>query len=283
MKIISEKRCIIGEGPIWNESEKRLYYTNGMGNEICMFDISTGELKVRPFEKGAAAFAFDRENRLIVSSFNCGVFILNDDDTTQGIYDTEKYPIKYCNDMKVGPDGRLYVGTQSGKMAGTSDATDGKLYSIDKSGNVRVLLDNISVSNGLEWSIDEKLFYHTDSVTQIIKEYAFDLESGDIKYTGRSLKVPNVDGFTIDENGNIYAACWGHGYVAVIDTKEFKIKSHMQVPVKAPSSCGFAGENMDILAITTASYQVNIEEDKNAGYTLLKKMQTRGRKPYLFG
>ena len=39
MECISKKRCIIGEGPIWNEKESCLYYTNGMGSEICKLDI----------------------------------------------------------------------------------------------------------------------------------------------------------------------------------------------------------------------------------------------------
>ena len=53
------------------------------------------------------------------------------------------------------------------------------IISIDKDGNVCVLLDNLLLSNGLEWSVDEKRFYHTDSDTRIIKEYDFDKISGE--------------------------------------------------------------------------------------------------------
>ena len=68
MQKVSEKRCVIGEGPIWNDKEKRLYYTNGMGgNELCILDIYTGKLEVRPLKIGSAAYAFDKKNRLIVS------------------------------------------------------------------------------------------------------------------------------------------------------------------------------------------------------------------------
>ncbi len=95
---------------------------------------------------------FSKNNELIVSTDD-GVFILNGDNTTSPIYHTDKFDIKYCNDMKVGPDGRIYVGTQSSKRKGVSDKTDGKLYSIDKNGNVCVLLDNLILSNGLEWSM----------------------------------------------------------------------------------------------------------------------------------
>ncbi len=30
MNTICDKRCIIGEGPIWNEKEQKLYFTNEM-------------------------------------------------------------------------------------------------------------------------------------------------------------------------------------------------------------------------------------------------------------
>ena len=282
MKIINDKRCIIGEGPIWNTIEQKLYFTNGMGNEICMLDIYSGKLEVRPLDFGCAAFCFDKANRLIVST-ETGVYILNDDNTTLPIYDTNKYNLKYCNDMKVGPDGRIYVGTQSGKRKGVSGKIDGKLYSIDKDGNVCVLLDNLLLSNGLEWSIDEKRFYHTDSDTQIIKEYNFDKKSGEISYTGREIKVSGVDGFTLDKSNNLLVACWGCGHIAVVDTTVMQIIKYIEVPAKIPASCAFGGDDMQNLVVVTAALDADLENDKNAGCTFIKRMEEGGRKPYLFG
>ena len=42
-------------------------------------------------------------------------------------------------------------------------------------------------------------------------------------------------------------------------------------------------KNMDMLAVTTASYYVDLEKDENAGYTWIMKHDVGGRKPYLFG
>ena len=187
------------------------------------------------------------------------------------------------NDMKVGPDGRIYVGTQSSKRKGISEEIDGKLYSIDKDGNVRVLLEGLRLSNGMEWSLDEKRFYHTDSDTGIIREYFFDKESGDIVYTGREISVPGVDGFTIGMDGCLYVGCWGRGHVAVVDTETLSVRSHIEMPAKIPTSCGFMGEEMDHLAVTTADYGSDLEKDPNAGFTVIQMMNTTGRAPYLFG
>lgn len=282
MITICDRRCIIGEGPIWNEKEQKLYFTNGMGNEICKLDIESGKLTVCSLDFGCAAFCFDKKYRLIVSTDD-GVFILNDDNSTSTIYDINKYSLKYCNDMKVGPDGRIYVGTQSGKRKGISGEADGKLYSISKHGNVRVLLDNLILSNGLEWSMDEKRFYHTDSDTGIIREYDFNKEEGTIEFTGRYVNVSCVDGFTIDQNDFLYAACWGQGHIAVIDTAIMQITEFIEVPAKIPASCAFAGYDMQNLIVVTASLGADMQKDMNAGYTFLKNMEVGGRKPYLFG
>ena len=284
-KILSSKRCNLGEGPIWNARERRLYYTNGYGaDELCIYDFATDKIAVRRLPLAAAAYAFDRQNRLIISHAG-GVHILNDDDTLTPIYDNELYKIEFDNDMKVGPDGAIYVGTQSRKRKKLSDDIDGKLYRISPDGKVKVLLDGLLLSNGMEWSLDETRFYHTDSDTGIIKEYFFDKKTGNIAFTGRETRVPGVDGFTIGEDGCLYVGCWGRGHIAVIDTETMQLKEEIKIPARVPSSCGFCGDNMDVLAITTVSdgHFTGVETDENAGFTLLLKTETRGRTPYLFG
>ncbi len=278
MELICNKRCIIGEGPIWNEKEKLLYFTNGMGNEFCTLDIDTGKLNVIPL--GVAAIAFDSLYRPIFSRGD-GVFRYDNGKLVE-LYDTSRYKLRYCNDMKVGPDGRIYVGTQSTKRLGLSNDLDGKLYSIDKDGNVRTLLDGLILSNGMEWSVDEKHFYHTDSDTHTIREYDFDKESGDIHFTGREVAVHGVDGFTVDSENRLYVACWGHSRIAVINTEKMEIESSIELPIKKPASCAFAGENMDKFVVVSASYNSDLSEDQKAGFTFMDEDLARGRKPYLF-
>ena len=283
MRILSKKRCLIGEGPVWNPFEHKLYHVNGFGeNEIRIIDVENGDESVRKLDFSVAAIGFSQKGELLISCQD-GAFILNDDNTRSPLYDRGQYEIKYGNDAKVGPDGRFYVGTQSSKRFGAGNEIDGKLYSIDKDGKVKVLLDGLLLSNGFDWSIDEKRFYHTDSDTGIIKEYDFDKQNGEICFTGRQVCVPGVDGFTIDQNDMLYVACWGQGHIAVVDTADMKIRDYIKVPAKIPASCGFIGENMEQLVIVTATLGVNIAEDTNAGFTFVCETEARGRKPYLFG
>ena len=75
----------------------------------------------------------------------------------------------------------------------------------------------------------------------------------------------------------------GKGHIAVVDTKRMTLERYIDIPCNIPSSCCFAGEISDILAITTASYGADIKEDGYAGHTILLKIEKGGRKPYLFG
>ncbi len=283
MKVLSDKRCLIGEAPIWNEFDNKLYHINGYGsNEICCIDLETMENRVRKLPFGVVAIGFSKKGEMLVSCAD-GAFILNDDNTRTPLYDREKYEIKYGNDAKVGPDGRFYIGTQSSKKKGVSEDIDGKFYRIDKNGEVKVLLDGLILSNGFDWSMDEKRLYHTDSATHIIKEYDFNKQTGEIIYTGRQVEVRGVDGITIDRNDFLYVACWGRGHIAVVDTADMQIKEYIDVPAKIPASCGFVGKDMKDLAVVTATLGANLEKDINAGYTFIYNTKTKGRKPYLFG
>ena len=282
MEILSKKRCIIGEGPIWNEFNKKLYQVNGFADEILEIDIHTKEVKTRKLPFGVAAMAFSKNGEMIVSCQD-GAYILNPDDSRVPLYDTEIYEIKYGNDAKVGPDGRYYIGTQSSKFKGTGDTIDGKLYRIDKNGEVKVLLDGLILSNGFDWSMDGKRLYHTDNMTRIIREYDFDIEKGEINFTGREIKVAGVDGFTIDKNDYLFVTRWGYGDIAVVDTADMKIIDYIKVPANAPASCCFAGDDMNYLVVVSASNGKDVNIDTHAGYTFISDVKTKGRKPYLFG
>ena len=104
-----------------------------------------------------------------------------------------------------------------------------------------------------------------------------------MEFTGRQVNVTCVDGFTVNQNGELIAACWGQSHLAVIDTKTMTIKEHVKLPVSIPASCGFFGDGMKQLAITTASYKADTAADPDTGYLCITKMNIGGRKPYLFG
>ena len=281
MEIICKHRTFIGEGPIWNRFDNKLYFVNSKENEIIKLSIKSGEYETLKLAFPVSALAFNRQGQMLLSCPD-GAYFLNSDYSRTLMYNANECNILYGNDAKVGPDGRFYIGTMSSKRKGVSDKVDGKLYSIDTSGTVKILLDSLLLSNGMEWSIDEKYLYHTDSDTGIIKEYSFNKQTGDIAFTGRSVEVTGVDGFTIDKNGILYVACWGQGHIALVDSAKMQITGYIEVPTKIPASCCFAGENLDSLIVVTATFMQDVTIEKNAGFTFICKTNSQGRTPYLF-
>ena len=284
MKILAQKRCIIGEGPIWNEREGLLYFVNaGGGKEICAYDPQSGELTVYPQEVGVSAIAFAKDGRMLVTRPDGAFFLDCVSGNITPLYDTSRYRLQYCNDAKVGPDGRFYVGTQSEWRQKRSDRVDGKLWRIDPDGTVTLLLDGLILSNGMDWSPDERVFYHVESGTHTIREFEFDKQTGSIRPTGRSLFLKGADGMTVTQTGELMVACWGQSRVAVVNPHSMTCREELCLPTTAPASCCFFGERMNTLAITTASYHRDLEKDPNAGYLYSQKTNQKGRLPYLFG
>jgi len=60
------------------------------------------------------------------------------------------------------------------------EAKKGRLYSLEKDGNLKNHLKFIDISNGLAWSPDDKTFYYVDSLTYLVEAFDFDLVKGSI-------------------------------------------------------------------------------------------------------
>lgn len=56
----------------------------------------------------------------------------------------------------------------------------GSLYIIDEKLEPKRKISSVSISNGLEWSEDNKMFYFIDTTTNKVFAYDFDLPSGNI-------------------------------------------------------------------------------------------------------
>ena len=101
-------------------------------------------------------------------------------------------------------------------------------------------------------------------------------------FTGRQIEIPGVDGFTVDRE-NCLLVSSGLGKILRINTADFTCVDEYEVNAKYTASCGFCGENMDILAVVTSRYRLDVEKNPGAGLTYVRKMEVPGRKPYLFG
>jgi sugar lactone lactonase YvrE len=161
------------------------------------------------------------------------------------------------------PDGRFYCGS----MAYDQRPGAGALYRLDPDGSVHVVLENVTISNGLEWSPDASRAYYNDTPTQRIDVFDYDGESG---LTGRRLfaEIPveagGPDGLTVDEEGGVWVALYGGGAVRRY-TPDGVLDEVIEVAAKQVTACTFGGSSLNQLFITTSREGLEPGEDPLAG------------------
>ena len=83
------------------------------------------------------------------------------------------------NDGACDPQGRFWAGT----LADDFRPGGGALYRLDRDGRVELMLDDLTISNGLGWSPDGATMYLVDSGPRLVHAFRFD------QLTGRSQKA----------------------------------------------------------------------------------------------
>jgi sugar lactone lactonase YvrE len=157
------------------------------------------------------------------------------------------------NDAVCDPAGRFWAGT----VAGDRRAGAGVLYRLDPSGQISVVLDGVTESNGLGWSPDGGTFYYIDSgePRPRIRSFPCDLAAGtlgaprDLVQPPASFGIP--DGLVVDADGCLWVAFWGGGAVRRYSPAG-ELMAELPVPVSQPSCPAFGGPGLEDLYVTTA-------------------------------
>lgn len=163
----------------------------------------------------------------------------------------EDLPANRSNDAKCDPAGRLWLGTMP--EDGASPA--GGLYRV-AGGHAELVLTGCTISNGLGWSPAGERLYYVDSPTRRIDVLDFDIASGAATHRRPLVDVAHLpgvpDGLAVDVEGALWVAFHDGGAVHRF-AADGEHLSTIEVPVARPTSCAFAGPELDRLVITTAT------------------------------
>ena len=81
---------------------------------------------------------------------------------------------------------------------------------------------------------------------------------------------------TIDHQGMLWIALWGGGAVSRWNPLTGELLEKYELPVQNVSSCCFGGKDMDLLFITTASQDTDMEKYPLAGSIFMMKTRVKG-------
>ncbi|MGI9505878.1 MAG: SMP-30/gluconolactonase/LRE family protein, partial [Geminicoccaceae bacterium] len=242
----------LGEAPIWHPAERRLYWVDILHPAVYRFDPATGMNEVCEPGKLVSAVLLGRDGALRIASQD-GIEQLDFEscrispfvDPENGLAQNR------LNDAKVDPSGAIWVGS----MRLDASKPSGGLYRISPTGEVMRADGGITVSNGMDWSPDQRTFYFVDTVPGKIYAYDVDPSLGAISNRRIFAEVPESegrpDGLCIDAEGGVWCAIWD-GWRVNRYAPDGMLERVLDMPVPRPTSVMFGGDDLKTLYITTA-------------------------------
>ena len=247
-----------GEGPVWSERWGGLRWVDMLAGDVLSLaadgtvarrHVSAVVAALRPRRSGGAVLAVERG------------FALEDDDGTltrlDELWNDEGVRM---NEGGCDPDGRFYCGS----MAYDKRRGAASVYRLDPDRSVHVVLTDVTISNGLDWSPDSSRAYYNDTDTGRIDVFDYDAETG-LTERRTFVQTPGrPDGLTVDAEGGVWVALSGGGRVLRYDA-DAALEAVVELPVRKVTACTFGGAGLDELFITTSREGLAPEDEPASG------------------
>jgi sugar lactone lactonase YvrE len=273
-------RCFLGEGPYWHAGRQSFFWVDIENGKLFENNLKTEKTKTRSFPHRLTVVLEDKEGNLILGlDRKLARFDLETEELTWLCEVESEFPLHRFNDGKVDTNGRIWIGTLSTLF--TEGA--GSLYRVDLDLKPEKQLDQLTISNGMAWTEDNRTFYFIDTPTRQIKAYNFDLESGEIEFERIAVEIAEElgypDGMCIDKEGMLWVAHYGGSGVFRWNPNTGELLEKIKLPAPHVTSCCFGGPNLDQLLITTAQENLSeaqLKEFPMSGDVFLVKTKTQG-------
>jgi len=248
---IVECKTILGEGPLWDVREQRIYWIDSVGAKIYRAKPDGSDVEQWGVEAKIGSFAL-RERGGAILALQSG-FHLFDFETGRSSLIANPDPGDSrvrLNDGKVDRRGRFVAGS----MDTTEQTGLGILYRIDPDLSIHRLDRGIVVSNGPCWSPDSEIFYFSDSRSHAIWAYDYDLDTGNVANKRKFATLEGDDGLpdgaTVDAEGYVWSVGVYHGKILRF-APDGSLDRRIEFPVKCVSSVMFGGPDLDVLYVTS--------------------------------
>jgi sugar lactone lactonase YvrE len=261
-----------GEGPVWSERWGGLRWVDMLAGDVLSLGAD-GVIERRHVGSIAAALRPRRQGGAVIG-VERGFALEDADGTLTHLDPLWTDPGVRMNDGGCDPDGRFHCGS----MAYDKRPGAGALYRLDPDRSVHVVLEGVTISNGLEWSPDGSRAYYNDTPTRRVAVLDYDREAG---LTGLRpfVEIPaeagRPDGLTVDGEGGVWVALIGGGAVRRY-TAGGVLDAVVEVPARRVTACTFGGPRLDQLFITTSREGLEAGADPLAGSLFRVDVGIRG-------
>jgi L-arabinonolactonase len=256
VECVLDIKAKLGECPVWCPSTGSLYWIDIQAPSLNRFDPSTGSNRVWMLPEPIGSFALCEDKRTALLALKSGLcrFDLASGDLTPLAAPEPNLPHNRLNDGRCDRQGRFWVGSM--RDPPEPSAPTGSLYRFDSTGRCMPMVGGLYVANGLAFSPDGRILYHSDSFPAVRSIWRWDLDVASGAIANRRLFVDThgmpgrPDGGAVDADGCYWSAATG-GWELVRFTPAGKVDRRIPLPVAKPSMLAFGGARLDTIYVTS--------------------------------
>ena len=158
---ITEPLAYHGEGPCWLEASGEVAWVDMLAGRILATSLAHGTTRVIDVPGPVAAIVRPRTRGGLVVAGETGVWVLDEADSPTLLCEVEHGENVRLNEGACDAQGRFWCGSMRYEF--TPGAAT--LYRVEADGSVEVALADVTISNGLGWSVDGATAFYADSTT----------------------------------------------------------------------------------------------------------------------
>jgi len=263
-----------GEGPVYSTRWSGPRFVDMMAGDI--LELGPDGALSRHHVGSVAAMIRPRRGGGHVILGERGLLLADEDDLWSAVHALPEVwgdDSVRMNEGGCDPLGNLYAGS----MAYDQREGGAKLYRFGPEGDPEVVLDAVTVSNGLEWSPDNTRAYYNDTPTGTISVFDWSPESGltDRRPFATLADGGRPDGLTVDSEGGVWVALFG-GSAVHRYSPGGELDEVIDLPTSQVTALTFAGPEFDQLVITTSKQGMGDSPEPMAGALFVAVPGVRG-------
>lgn len=258
-KPVCEVGAELGEGPMWDERDKALWFVDIKNDVVHRYDPASGTQRSWKAPE-YTAFIFPASGGGFIAGLKSGLFKF---DSESGSFDRintidADYPANRLNDGAVDPKGRLWFGT----MDNDEKAKTGAFYRFADGEVTPTGIGDIVVTNGPAVSPDGRTLYVVDTFARTIEQCEI-RDDGSLGPRRSFVTIEEGAGFpdgpTVDSEGCVWIGLYC-GWAARRYSPEGRLVDTVKFPTANVTKIAFGGANLRTVFATTARQGMKPEE-----------------------
>ena len=209
--IIVDRHCDNAEVPLWHSQQECLYWTDIPKGMVFRYYPHNGTHEQIYSGEPVGGMTIQADGSLLLFKTKGTIERWQEGNITTLVSEIPEERETRFNDAIADPQGRVFSGTIITRKR------PGHLYRLDPDGSLHLILEGLTIPNGMGFSPDHKYFYFTDSDRRSIYRFTYDVETGNLSDRQIFVVTPIgegvPDGLTVDAEGYVWSARWNGSHL----------------------------------------------------------------------